>query len=1422
MSPFLASIISDIVASILIEIGSDLFDYPISVIKDKRFWKKVLTKFFKQLKSGYAKFEKAENEKILLLDEEFLSHPIVKDEIKNCALSGRINKDRLREIYLSVRGSEPQDLFYKNLDDACRVMNKVIKEEIPPVDLIIWERTQEKLRVIISNQDETFKELSDIKGSVEGIGFQITEGFEKLQSGGASHHQYSTELIDEKIENAVDILRKSRFFIEFDRNHYSLDLAGELAEGKLSVGSAEVRSRGLAWCARILTTNELEKAEGFLHKAKEINSSPEIEIAEAFVLSNKGEDSQALSMLAKINSPESRTAALMIIANHKGRREALDWLKSANVEFIDLDPEGKRFLLSILLGLELWDDTKDFLSGIDEDDFHKAPILHYDVAFIHLLSTVPDDLRGVVLRAIPAQAAMFPLASDPQSLDSRRTAHKHFMAVVRTGEELLLPRAQTIADQYALWLELRDSDRKEAGMARLRGKLKNKKSGLRLVRMAVEFGMDIDLAEVDKEVEREIALNGGMTNDAAMARLALAIKQPSPEEGAAYLSQHLDQLSKHVDRVYLNSIRIEMYAKAGMSDQAAKVFDELVKEGLPENEKDHLLLIINEAKGIDPTEPLRKQFLHTGSLPDLLVLVEHLGRTNNWEGVREYGKTLFNITKDLQDAVRLASALYNLNLNEPLITFLEENLPIINQSDDMKLLYCWALLLEGRLLAAKAILAELGEDWDNVKLRNLHIELNIITGQWESLAPIVSNELYNKESRSANELLEAAQLALYISSPHAKALLIAAANKGNTDPEILSYAYFMASTTGWESDPGIYTWLHEAARLSGDKGPLKRTSIREIIEMKPAWDRHESETWKQLQMGKIPIFMAAEFLNKSLVKLFLLPALANQIQNDPRKVIPIPAYSGKVLAKPFDIGGAAGLDATALLTLGLLGLLEVSLDTFETIYIPHTTLSWLFDETRKAAFHQPSQVDDAKIIINLLAANDIKVLKPGCVQNSDLAEEVGEELALLIAEATNTIGDNNPQRIIVRSAPVHILATMMEEEADLSAYQGVICNCQAVVDKLKLDGHITSKDYGVAQDYLKLQQEKLWPNQPEIADEAILYLDDAAVSHFLHLGLLDKFLPAGFDTYITQRKLSEINSLITYADISDQAIEILDKIRETIKARIESGKIKIDRLVQGEFRHERSLREHPSYGVFDLAKKCNLIISDDRFINRHTVVDDNDSIPIVSTLDLIKKLTLAEIILQEDLLDHLTILRRSGYIFIPVDISELACHLKASKVDNGKVIESAELKAIKENILKVRMTDWLQLPEEASWLDMIMTSFIQTIENIWRDGVDVELTRIRSNWLLSLIEIRGWSHIIVNPDGLNVIDTTRRSFIDTLLIPPDNIPTTARVKYLKWVDETVLAPIKKQEPDLFTWLVERRKALINNLARKLESEKDTE
>ena len=148
---------------------------------------------------------------------------------------------------------------------------------------------------------------------------------------------------------------------------------------------------------------------------------------------------------------------------------------------------------------------------------------------------------------------------------------------------------------------------------------------------------------------------------------------------------------------------------------------------------------------------------------------------------------------------------------------------------------------------------------------------------------------------------------------------------------------------------------------------------------------------------------------------------------------------------------------------------------------------------------------------------------------------------------------------------------------------------------------------------------------------------------------------------------------------------------------------------------KQSISEHPTVGVIALARDCDAIIADDRFLNQHANIDDGSGqTPIFSTLDLLDTLVSIGSITPEDRLEYRTLLRRAGYFFIPVSDDELARHLDASTVKDDKVIETAELKAIRENILRVRMSTWLQLPKEAPWLDTLLKVFIRVLKSLWR------------------------------------------------------------------------------------------------------------
>lgn len=308
--------------------------------------------------------------------------------------------------------------------------------------------------------------------------------------------------------------------------------------------------------------------------------------------------------------------------------------------------------------------------------------------------------------------------------------------------------------------------------------------------------------------------------------------------------------------------------------------------------------------------------------------------------------------------------------------------------------------------------------------------------------------------------------------------------------------------------------------------------------------------------------MAAQSLNRTLIDLTTFTALANLAKTDPRRRGAIPAYSGMRSPLQFDLKGKkVAIDATALLTLSFLKILDETLDVFETVYIPHSTLGWLFEEGRKAAFHQPSRIRNAHRLRDMLATDVLEKFTPSTVASHDLSVQIGDELAALIAEAEKVRKGDDTQHVVVRPAPVHRLASLLGEEADLSGHSAVLSSCLAIVAKLRQKAQITADEEKRARAYLQLH-EKHWPDQPDITDGATLYLDGLAITYLLHLGLLGKLKDAGLRAVVSPREVSDADALISYERISGEVKGVVERIRASLNSRIESEQVRVSRLLK--------------------------------------------------------------------------------------------------------------------------------------------------------------------------------------------------------------------------------------------------------------------
>ncbi len=1231
---------------------------------------------------------------------------------------------------------------------------------------------------------------------------QASENLEKIRSDRRSS-VYQIALIDEKIKEAIDRLRMSHHFSEFDSVEASEELGRRLIADEFKDGSPAMRVEGLSWCARSLCAGDVAGAEGLVVAARNLGRSPELGVAEAVVDAAKGDYRGALVKLADLDSPCARTAALIAVARHKGKPAATEWLRAAGLSPADLDPEGRLVVLTIELDLAHWECAADIARMVTTDDMLAMPPLWHQVGIALLLTTVPENYREVVGYQLPLGLAETPFDSVGRAVEDRRLARDHFCRAAAVAKDLELAEATKIDEAYAMWLGLIDSETHVDAKKRLKARFRDADSALHLVRLGIGFGISLDLSAVVKQIERQESLRGGLTSDSATARFALAFTEQYSDQGTEYIIEHFEALSEYITTKAMRVLQLEWYLKKGRYDAASKCVEQLEQDGVTEAEIDRFRERVDETKGADLVEVRKARFEESDQLDDLVALVIDLREKENWDGLRKYGAILYDHTRSVNHAEWLVSALANTNRMDEVQGFLKSHPDLLEQSRGLQMADAWSLYYAGELLTARSRLNSLHAPEEDRSYRLLRVRIAIVLGDWYSLTDFVANEFSDRDSRSAPELLSAAQLGYSVGSPHSRALLDAAIDSGNDNAEVLAGAYYLAVQADIESEVSVEV-LQRSAALSQDDGPVRKVDLRGVVDLHTQWEKRGNQAWQFFSHGNLPMCVVAQLLNTSLFHMTIIPAFQNLDEADARRRRVIPAYSGRRVTQHMELACSVAMDSTALLTLAFLDVLDTALEALGSVWIPHCTMAWLFEERQRVAFHQPRMVREARAIRDLLARDRLRRFVSTSPADPDLVSEIGEELAELIAEAESHYDcAQNIQHVVVRSAPVYLTSSLMQEEADLTAHAHVLTSCVAVLDKLQEKGQLTVADERRARSYLD-QHEKEWPDQPAIPDCAVVYLDNLATSHFLHLGLLNKLSACELTAVVSSSTLMQTNELLAYESISGKASDVIDRIRHAVEQGIVSRKVRVGRIDATDDSEEMRMSEHPTVAVTKLASECDAIIVDDRFINQNESIqsDAGRSTPVFTTVDLLSTLRSNDLISSEVFSEYLTLLRRAGYMFVAISEMELSYQLESAPVKIGRLVETAELKATRESILSARMGDWLRLPKEEAWLRSTMETLGQVLTKIWTTASNIAGAPLRADWLFSHMDIRGWTQSFSKDKHAFVEKLGPLVYYFMMLTPPSGATAEAKKRYWSWLEERVLKPMKERESDSYDALLE--------------------
>lgn len=1231
---------------------------------------------------------------------------------------------------------------------------------------------------------------------------QASANLEKMRSDRQSS-VYQIALIDEKIKEAIDRLRKSHHFSEFDSFEASVELGRRLIAGEFKDGSSAIRVEGLSWCARSLCAADVAGAERLIEAARNLDRIRELGIAEAVVDAAKGDYRGALAKLAELDSPCARTVALMTVARHKGKPAAIEWLRAAGLSPADLDPEGRLVVLTIELDLAHWESAADIARIVTTDDMLAMPPLWHQVGIALLLTTLPENYREGLRYQLPLGLAETPFDSVGRAVEYRRLARDHFRRAAAVAEELELTEATKIDEAYAMWLGLSDIETRVDAKKRLEARFRDADSALHLVPLGIGFGINMDLSAVMKQIERQEALRGGLTSDSVTARFALAFTEQFSDQGTEYIIEHFEALSEYITTKAMRVLQLEWYLKKGRYDLASKCVEQLEQDGVTDAEIDRFRERVDETKGTDLVEVRKARFEKSDQLDDLVALVVNLREKESWDGLCEYGPILYSRTRSVTHAEWLVSALANTNRMDEVQGFLKSHSDLLKQSRGLQIADAWSLYYEGELLTARSRLDSLHAAEEDRSCRLLRVRIAIALGDWHSLMEFVANEFNNRCSRSAPELLSAAQFGYSVGSPHSRALLDAAIDSGSDNAEVLAGAYYLAVQADIEGEVSVEV-LQRSATLSQDGGPVRKVDFRDVVDLQTQSQMRGNQAWQLFSHGEVPMCVVAQVFNTSLFHMTTIPAFQNLDEVDARRRRVIPAYSGRRITRRMELACSVAMDSTALLTLAFLDVLDTAFRALDSVWIPHCTMAWLFQERQRVAFHQPRMVREARAIRDLLARDQLHRFVSTAVADRDLASEIGEELADLIAEAeAHNDCDQGVQHVVVRSGPVYLRSSLMEEEADLSAHAPVLTSCVAVLDKLREKGQLTAGDEQRARSYLE-QHEREWPDQPPISDCAVVYLDDLTTAYLLHIGLLDKLSACGLTAVVSSSTVRQTNELIAYESVSGKVSNVIERIRRAVEQGIMSGKVRIGRDDKTGDSEDMKMSEHPTVAVTKLVSRCDAIVVDDRFINQNESIqsDPDRSTAVFTTLDLLSALRSNDLISSEVFSEYLTLLRRAGYMFVPISEVELSNQLESAPARAARLVETAELKAIRENILSARMGDWLQLPKEEAWLRNTMNTMARALVNVWTTTADIAGAPIRADWLFSHMDIRGWTQSFPKDKHGFLEKIGPIVYYFMMLTPPIEATAQAKKRYWTWLEERVLKPMKELEPELYNALLE--------------------
>ena len=1187
-----------------------------------------------------------------------------------------------------------------------------------------------------------------------------------------------------------------------------LKLHHRLDSGDLAAGDAEVKHNVRYWTARLSASDveTLDIARELRAQIRNDDPDRDLSIVDALICETDGNSDEALRLLRDCDDPDSRTAFFGLLARSRDASTALDEFaeRMATADAELFTAVGWRNWAHCMTEVGRWGEAAEVLARID-GTWSEAPVLALVEGIINSQLLLPAERRNAT-GDVPFFSGISPMQGE-----EAENIHARAEACFELAQSGLQEIEDTDLEQYVTdwcrWLRLMDPNDENAKNARdqIQQDLDRDDPDVKAMPVAWAFGISFNSESLRRYLSHREKL-GGLNEDELRAECLLLLTDMhsgamSGRDFLCYLEKRRKRLARVIPDGLVNVMSIDALVRDNQTERA-RAFLAKMHGDLDDAEAMRLSAMIDSHSGLDPRSALERAYQETDDIMDLRNLVECLKQADDKEAL------LPLLIEDLVERHRTVANVLDLVIclsgrpffdHRRIVELLDSNAAyadLVEQSLDLKAAKAWALFHSGRLSEARELNDRILHGPHAESLLDLDINIAVASGDWERLPAIVEREWPRRDEHTAETLLNLAQIAARQGQSPNRALMLArrAAEKDPDNPRVLAASYCLHFQHGCDEDADR-DWLSRAFQLSSaEDGPLWSVDFRTLV---TKWMPEQRERLAEIEAkwlgGEIPTGIAASLLNISLTRLLIQVPEISADRADRRMTGVVPVVFGGRPAVELKVDWAVGLDITSILILHYFGFLESVFDVFRRIKLAPDVMLCLFQEQNRVRFHQPSRVRDGQQVRSLCNLQRLHVAEGIQAPPGEIADEVGRNLAELLHAARQGGGK------VVCVFPLHQPSSMMEKEADTTAWNDLLVSVLDLCRLLHMRGDIDADTHKRAQLFLR-SQNQVERGDPETSIlDGTIYLDELALSYLQSAKVLDRIAAAGLDLHVHPEVLGRMDELVEAGESGEDLAAKIDGIRHVLRSAVESGRASyLPRNVDSE---DPVLNRDDQFAttrsLLAAAADCDALCVDDRFFNskeRFAVMEEAEhTIPIACVLDILGCLAGRGHLSPERLWTARHKLRSGGFVFIPFEVDELVHWLKAAPVETDQLTEGAELRAIRQSMAQTSIMG-LTNPDETFVLFAEVTqTCASTIRSLWRDeSLTVDSVAIMSNWI--------WRHLVIDAPGghgndekerrkaWNRESTLRR--VSAIFLPPGIESPDRRNGYAQWVDESVLQPLR--------------------------------